>query len=76
VIVSRNRVIERYFSDDDVFFIEPGDVDGLAGAIDAIVNDPVASAQRAANAQAFFDQFGWPAVRATFLTMVDEVTHA
>ena len=31
VIVSRNPVIERYFTDDDVFFVQPGEARGHCG---------------------------------------------
>jgi glycosyltransferase involved in cell wall biosynthesis len=73
VIVSRNPVVERYFTDDEVFFVKPGDVDAIVDAIERIVADPERAAQRAQRAQRFFDEHDWPAVRARFLSLVDEV---
>jgi glycosyltransferase involved in cell wall biosynthesis len=62
-IVSRNRVIERYFGDDEVFYVEPGDAGAVARAIVAIAADPEGAAQRARRAQRFFDREGWPVAR-------------
>ncbi|HEY2812549.1 MAG TPA: glycosyltransferase family 4 protein [Acidimicrobiales bacterium] len=73
VIVSRNPVIERYFGDEDVYFVEPGDVSGVALAIEQINADPTEAAQRATRAQRFFDEHAWPSVRANFLALTDEV---
>jgi glycosyltransferase involved in cell wall biosynthesis len=62
-IVSRNPVIERYFGDDEVFFVEPGDAGAVARAIVAIAADPEEAARRARRAQRFFDREGWPVAR-------------
>lgn len=62
-IVSRNPVIERYFDDDDVHFVEPGDVTAVVDAIVRIVADPHDAAKRATRAQRFFEREGWPVAR-------------
>jgi glycosyltransferase involved in cell wall biosynthesis len=73
VVVSRNPVIERYFTDDDVFFVEPGRVDDIVTAVEQIVADPEDAARRARRAQRFFADEGWPVARERFLAMVDEM---
>ncbi|MGH9135881.1 MAG: glycosyltransferase family 4 protein, partial [Acidimicrobiales bacterium] len=73
VIVSRNPVIERYFTDDDVFFVEPGNATEIATAIERITRDPEDAARRAKRAQQFFVDEGWPAAKQRFLAVVDEM---
>ena len=73
VIVSRNPVVERYFTDDQVFFVDPGDAGQVAAAIEAIADDPGAAARRAQEAQQFFVEDGWPVARKRFLAMIDEL---
>jgi glycosyltransferase involved in cell wall biosynthesis len=74
VIVSRNPVIERYFTDDDVFFVQPGNADEIAAAIERIADDPAGAARRARRAQRFFDIEGWPEMKKRFLAIVDQMT--
>lgn len=73
VIVSRNPVIERYFTDDDLFFVAPGNVDDVVKAIEHIATAPCGAVHRAQQAQRFFEKEGWPLARERFITMVDEV---
>jgi glycosyltransferase involved in cell wall biosynthesis len=72
-IVSRNPVVERYFSDDDVFFVEPGNAADIVAAIERITDDPAGAARRARRAQRFFAVEGWPTARRRFLATVDEM---
>lgn len=72
-IVSRNPVIERYFDDDDVYFVEPGDVLGVTEAIVRIAEDPGAAEARASRAQRFFDREGWPVARQRLWDVMEEV---
>jgi glycosyltransferase involved in cell wall biosynthesis len=71
VIVARNPVIERYFSDDDVYFVEPGRADDIADAIRRIDQRPDEARARASRAQRFFGQHGWLVNRSRFLAVVD-----
>jgi glycosyltransferase involved in cell wall biosynthesis len=73
VIVTRNRVIERYFADDSVWFVEPGRPDDIARALSSIVADPAEAVRRAERAQRFFELEGWEVNRARFLAIVDEL---
>jgi glycosyltransferase involved in cell wall biosynthesis len=74
VVVSRNPVIERYFSDDDVFFVAPGNADELAAAIERVVSKPEDAMHRARRAQRHFEREGWQAAaKARFLAVIDEV---
>jgi glycosyltransferase involved in cell wall biosynthesis len=58
VAASRLPVIERYFSDDEILFFEPGAPDSLAEAILEIRRDPAAARERAAAASARLP--AWP----------------
>jgi glycosyltransferase involved in cell wall biosynthesis len=71
-IVSRNPVIERYFGDDEVYYVEPGDVTGVTEAIVRIADDPAAAAERAVRAQRFFEREGWPVARRRFWNVMEE----
>jgi glycosyltransferase involved in cell wall biosynthesis len=73
VIVSRNPVIEHYFSDDMVTFVPPGDLDALTRAIEGIAADPEAAADRADRAQRFFVEHSWSRYREEFCSLVDRM---
>ena len=73
VVVSRNPVIERYFTDDDVFFVQPGEPEAIAAAIERIIDDPEDAIRRARRAQRFFAEEGWPIAKKRFLAVVDEM---
>lgn len=75
-IVSRNAVIESYFDDEQVYFVEPGNVGDIVAAIESIDADPAEAARRATNAQRFFDTEGWPMARERLWSLFDEVVRA
>lgn len=73
VVVSRNPVIERYFSSEDVFYVRSSDVDDVAAALESIAADPAGARARAARAQRFFDTHNWSAVSSDFVAMAERM---
>lgn len=74
VVASRLPAIERYFGDDAATLFEPGSPEALAAAIERILHDPAAARERAARATERLAPLAWPAQRARYLAMVDELT--
>jgi glycosyltransferase involved in cell wall biosynthesis len=72
-ICSRNPVIERYFSDEAVWLVDPGDVDQLAEAIRSVAADPARARDRARSAQTFFACHDWCAVSQRFVRLFEEL---
>jgi glycosyltransferase involved in cell wall biosynthesis len=73
VVTSRLPVIERYFSDDEVRFFEPGSAEGLAAALLDVRRDPGAARERALRAGAKLEAISWPRQRAGYLRLLDEL---
>ncbi len=57
-IAPKLQAIRHYFSEDMLFFFEPGDVDSLARAIES-ARDPAQRLTRLAHAQAFLNRYHW-----------------
>jgi glycosyltransferase involved in cell wall biosynthesis len=58
-VVSRSAATTAYFDDSMVRYVPPGDVDALATAIAALVNDPAGRLALARNAQVFTEKHRW-----------------
>jgi glycosyltransferase involved in cell wall biosynthesis len=58
-VVPRLKAITHYFTDDQVAYFEPGDVDSLADAIYRLYSDPRRRARQAAQARTFLAEHGW-----------------
>lgn len=56
VVCSNLPTLREHFDDHEVLFVEPGDVEGLAAAIRASIEEPEASAARAAAARARYER--------------------
>jgi glycosyltransferase involved in cell wall biosynthesis len=74
VISSRLPVIERYFDHDEIRFFEPGSAESMAEAIADVLSDPDAARARARRASQRLETFSWPHQRATYLSVVDNLT--
>lgn len=72
VVASRLPAIERYFGDSALLF-EPGSPSALAAALETIVHNPAEARARAARATERLAPLAWPAQRARYLAMVDEL---
>jgi glycosyltransferase involved in cell wall biosynthesis len=70
-VAPRLPVIEHYFGDDALAYYDPGDVQGLAAAIEGALEDPARSAARRAAASAFARRYHWDALKHELYAAVD-----
>ncbi len=68
VVAPRLKAIRHYFTEDMLFYFEPGDLSSLAAAI-AAARDPEARRVRVRNAQAFLRQYDWNVHKAALLEL-------
>lgn len=73
VVAARLPVIERYFSDDELTWFEPGSAEALADAVIAVHDDFEAARDRARRASARLELLAWPRQRARYLAMLDRL---
>jgi hypothetical protein len=73
VIVSRNPVIEHYFPDDSLYYVDSDEETSIATAIREIAASPEDAERRAERAQRFFDAEDWTVNRARFLSIIDRL---
>jgi glycosyltransferase involved in cell wall biosynthesis len=71
VIVSRTRIDQYYFDDSLVRFFEPGNVDDLAAAMLAMIEDKAMRDRLAANGMAFAHRNTWDVKKNMYLDLVD-----
>lgn len=62
--------IREHFSDDEVWFFEPGDAESLAAALVAVAADPEAASRRAESARRRYDAYRWPRSAATYTDLI------
>ena len=70
-IVSRTRTISRYFTDDMVRFVTPGDVHELARAVRELADDPDKRTRLAENARRFLGKHSWAEEKELYFACVD-----
>lgn len=73
VIVSRNPVIEHYFPDDSLYYVDSDEETSIATAIREIAASPEDAERRAERAQRFFDAEDWTVNRARFFSIIDRL---
>ena len=71
VICSGIATMRHYFSDDELLFFEPGNAADLAGAIRALLTNPVAAKERAAKSRMKLDKLDWPAQKEMLVETVE-----
>lgn len=69
-LVSRRPTIERYFSDEDVAYFEPGDVEGMANRIKELAASPEKLRQLAVNARRVFEKYNWSNEKANYFRVL------
>jgi len=74
LVVSRLSVLLRYFGEDALFMIEPGDVEGCAAKIVEIYEKPEDVRLRVQKSQEALTRFSWPAQKLKYLKMTEELT--
>jgi len=72
VIAPRLLAIQYYFSDEQVAYYEPGDVDELADCICRLYADPVKRAELARNGAEFAKKFHWDRLKADLYKVIDD----
>lgn len=73
-LVSRRPTIENYFSDDDLAYFEPGDIQGIADKIADLAQHPDKLNQLASNAFRVFERYNWSKERANYLDIIRKLT--
>jgi len=71
VICSGTATMRHYFSDDELLFFEPEDVEDLARAIRVHLTDPAAARERAARSRVKLSKLDWPAQEEALLATVE-----
>lgn len=72
-IAARLRTIEHYFGERAVRFVEPGDVAGLAAAIEELHRDRARRVELAHNARRAVERIGWRVQRAEYYRAIDSL---
>ena len=72
-IAPRLKTIQHYFSDDMVFYFEPDDVDSLAETILLAYGDRGKRIEKARNAKAFLDKYGWYKHKERLLSLYEDL---
>jgi glycosyltransferase involved in cell wall biosynthesis len=73
VVSFRNPVIERYFPDDAVTYVDPASVSNLRDAVIELIRDPDRAAAQVARARAAMVGRTWTAQRQHYFDLVDRV---
>jgi glycosyltransferase involved in cell wall biosynthesis len=73
VVCSRLPVIERYFSDEELHFYEPGSAADLAEALLHVCNHPRDAALRTGRAATKLSALSWSKQRQRYLSFLDEL---
>jgi glycosyltransferase involved in cell wall biosynthesis len=73
IIVSKTKIDQYYFNDSVVKFFEPENVDDLADAMLALINDRSKREGLAANGMDFAEKNSWETKKHIYLDLVDEL---
>jgi len=74
VVTFRNPVIERYFPDDAVTYVDPANVSNLRDAVIGLIRDPDRAAAQAERAREVMAGRTWTAQRQHYFDLVDRVS--
>ncbi len=74
VISFRNPVIERYFPDDSLSYVDPASPANLRGAMLDLARNPEKAKAQAARASQVMAGLGWAAQRQVYFEVVDRMT--
>ena len=73
IVAARLPVIERYFTEDEIMWFEPGSTEALADALVAVHDDFESARERARRASATLERLAWPGQRAAYLSLLDSL---
>jgi glycosyltransferase involved in cell wall biosynthesis len=74
VISAALPTIQEYFSDDEVFFFEPGSADSLAGALLSVARDPKGAESRAVRARRRYAAYRWEVSAQAYVSVLDRLS--
>jgi len=72
-IAPRLKTVEYYFGNGAVRFFNPGDINGLADAIEQLYRSPELRKSYAENAREIVDRISWPNQRGEFYRAIDSI---
>jgi glycosyltransferase involved in cell wall biosynthesis len=72
-IAPRLKTVEYYFGNGAVRFFNPGDINGLADAIEQLYRSPELRKSYAENARKIVDRISWPNQRGEFYRAIDSI---
>jgi glycosyltransferase involved in cell wall biosynthesis len=72
VIAPRLLAIQYYFSEDQVAYYEPGDVDELAACIKSLYDNPAERAELAQKSSEFAQRLSWDALKLELFKVIDD----
>jgi glycosyltransferase involved in cell wall biosynthesis len=72
-IAPRLKTVEYYFGNGAVRFFNPGDINGLADAIEQLYQSPELRKSYAENAREIVDRISWPNQRGEFYRAIDSI---
>jgi glycosyltransferase involved in cell wall biosynthesis len=70
IVTTRTRIMDCYFTEDQVGYFDDGDVAGCAAAIRRIHDDPGAARAMAARADRFLEEHSWSLERARYFALL------
>jgi glycosyltransferase involved in cell wall biosynthesis len=73
VVAPRLKCIQHYFSEGMVSFFEPENVESMASAILTLYQDPGRRVEKARQARAFLDRYGWEKHKYDLIRMYDNL---
>ncbi|MHB8135339.1 MAG: glycosyltransferase family 4 protein [Anaerolineaceae bacterium] len=74
VIASRTTAISAYFSDSNVEFFEPGNLDDLVRCIIMLYKNPDRMCELAYKSQNFNRRYNWPQISKEYISLVDRLS--
>lgn len=72
-LVSRRPTIENYFSDQDVAYFEPGDIDGMAAHMIELAQSPEKLEKLAVNSRRVLERYNWPQEKAAYFGLLSSL---
>ncbi len=72
-VAPRLKTVEYYFGDGSVRFFKPGDIAGLADAVEELYRSPELRKSYAENARKVVDRISWPNQRGEFYRAIDSI---
>jgi glycosyltransferase involved in cell wall biosynthesis len=73
VVSFRNPVLERYFPEDAVSYVDPASAENLRGAMLDLAHNPEKARLQAARASAVVGELSWQVQKQAYFTVIDRM---